>query len=295
MRPLPSSPFRFLLVGAGRVGTAVSALLRSAGHTVSGVASRSPASVARAVDVLDAPRMDLDPVEWPDADVVLIGAGDGAIASIANAAAGWVGPGRVVVHFAGAMGVEPLRRAVDAGAVGCALHPVQACPDVDTAITRLPGSAWGVTCSLPVAEEWASGIIRSDLGGDPRIVAEDHRALWHAASVVTSNGIAALLSSSEALLDEIGVATPVDVVGPLAAGTVANARQGGGGGPTLTGPVVRGEVATIRGHLHAVAQRAPSLLDTYVTATRLILAAATRSGRLEPETATRIEAVLDGG
>jgi predicted short-subunit dehydrogenase-like oxidoreductase (DUF2520 family) len=124
-------------------------------------------------------------------------------------------------------------------------------------------------------------------------VAEDHRAVWHAASVITSNGIAALLSSSEALLDEIGIASPVDVVGPLAAGTVANARQGGGGGPTLTGPVVRGEVATVRRHLEVVAQRAPSMLDGYVSVTRLILAAAIRSGRLPPDTATQIETVLE--
>jgi predicted short-subunit dehydrogenase-like oxidoreductase (DUF2520 family) len=117
--------------------------------------------------------------------------------------------------------------------------------------------------------------------------------VWHAASVITSNGIAALLSSSEALLGEIGVASPVDVVGPLAAGTVANARQGGGGGPTLTGPVVRGEVATVRRHLHAVARTAPSMVDAYVAVTRLILAAAVRSGRLPPDTATKIDTVLE--
>jgi predicted short-subunit dehydrogenase-like oxidoreductase (DUF2520 family) len=291
MGPLPTSPFRFLLVGAGRVGTAVSSLLGAAGHTISGVASRSPVSVARAVEVLGAPEMGPDPTGWPDAEVVLIGAGDGAIESIASRAASRLS-GRVVVHFAGALGVEPLRDALDAGGVGCALHPVQACPDVDTAISRLPGSAWGVTCSRPEAERWASDLITSDLDGDPRIVAEDHRPVWHAASVITSNGIAALLSSSEALLGEIGVATPVDVVGPLAAGTVANARQGGGGGQTLTGPVVRGEVATIRRHLQEIAQRAPSMLDAYVAVTRLILAAAIRSGRLPPDTATQIETVL---
>jgi predicted short-subunit dehydrogenase-like oxidoreductase (DUF2520 family) len=294
MTSLPSSPFRIVLVGAGRVGTAVASLLSSAGHTVSGVASRSRTSVARAVEVLGAPEMDLDPAGWPDAHVVLIGAGEGAIDDIAARAAPTLS-GRVVVHFAGAVGVEPLRAAIDAGAVGCALHPVQACPDVATAISRLPGSAWGVTCSRPEAERWGSDLIAGDLAGHPWIVAEDHRAVWHAASVVTSNGIAALLSGSEALLDEIGVAAPIEVVGPLAAGTVANARQGGGGGPTLTGPAVRGEVGTVSSHLDAIAERAPSLLEGYVSVTRLILAAATRAGRLPEETAARIETVLERG
>jgi predicted short-subunit dehydrogenase-like oxidoreductase (DUF2520 family) len=292
MGPLPSSPFRFLLVGAGRVGTAVAALLVAAGHAIRGVASRSPSSVARAVELLDAPEIGLEPADWPDAEVVLIGAGDEAIGRIARGAASRLS-GRIVVHFAGSLGVEPLLSAVDAGAVGCALHPVQAFPDVGTAIARLPGSAWGVTCSAPEAERWAADLIATDLQGEPRIVQEDHRPLWHAASVMTSNGIAALLSSSEALLDEIGVDTPIGVVGPLAAGTVANAREGGGGGPTLTGPVVRGEASTVRRHLRAIGHGAPSTLDGYVAVTRLILAAAVRSGRLQPEKVTEIETALE--
>jgi predicted short-subunit dehydrogenase-like oxidoreductase (DUF2520 family) len=130
------------------------------------------------------------------------------------------------------------------------------------------------------------------VGGIPVPVAEDDRALWHAAAVMTSNGIAALLATGEAILARIGVDDPEAVLGPLAAGAVANARSGGGGGATLTGPVVRGEVATLRKHLEALGSDAPELVPAYRLVARTILAAAASAGRLPADTAGEIEAVV---
>jgi predicted short-subunit dehydrogenase-like oxidoreductase (DUF2520 family) len=279
-----------VLVGAGRVGTAVAELLRRRGHVIAGVASRSQVSADRAATTLGADAFSLgNPV--PVCDLVLIGAGDDAIVEVAAGLGPAVGQGTVVWHFAGALGIGPLEAVLTAGGGVCACHPVQTCPDVATAMKRLPGSAWGVTCSSGLTE-WAADLIARDLGGVPVEVAEADRPLWHAAAVTTANGIAALLAGAEAILATIGVEQPQDVLGPLAAGAVANARDLGGGGVTLTGPIVRGEMATIERHLKALEERDSDLRELYALVAQVILAGARRSGRIDAATHARLKQVV---
>ncbi|MEA2516866.1 MAG: hypothetical protein QOG16_704 [Actinomycetota bacterium] len=282
MATAPNFPFTFALVGAGRVGTAVASLLLSAGNAPQAIASRSQLSAQRASSLLDAPVVDLD--DLPDVDVALIGAGDEAIRSIAKQLGS---KARVAIHFAGAYGLEPLQPVIESGAWACALHPVQACPDISTAIDRLPGSAWGVTCTWP-ARQWAHRLIAEQLNGTPIDVGEEARPIWHAAAVSTSNGIAALMAVGERLLASIGLAEPEQILGPLARGTVDNAIAGGGGAATLTGPAIRGDAATVARHLDAIRTSAPELLDAYALAARVILEA----GRIDPDTAASIRTLL---
>jgi predicted short-subunit dehydrogenase-like oxidoreductase (DUF2520 family) len=165
-------------------------------------------------------------------------------------------------------------------------------PSLDHALKRLRGSAWGVTCPDDL-RDWAHSLIRHDLGGEPFDVREDDRALWHAASVTTSNGIAALLSAGERILASIDVDEPDRVLGPLAAGTLANALDGGGGGATLTGPAVRGEAATLDRHLDALRERAPKLVRPYRLAVELVLDGAVAEGRIGADSAAEMRELLE--
>ena len=287
MASLPSAPFALTLVGAGRVGTAVAALLQQRGHRVVGVASRTEASAVRGATRLEAPVVSVGGL--PECGVILLGVPEHTLAGVTAELPG--ATNAVIVHLAGSVGIEPVRRSLP-DAVVCALHPVQACPDVDTAMRRLPGSAWGVTCSEG-ATAWAHRLIAEDLSGRPVDVGEEHRAVWHAAAVTTSNGISALMATGEALLSSIGISSPADVLGPISAGTVANAREVGGGAPALTGPVVRRETEVIRKHVAAVRERAPRLLDAYLHALRSIVASAAASGRIERSDAESLMTLLE--
>lgn len=250
-------------------------MLKRSGHEITGVSSRTSQSAARAADLLEARAFAL--YDLPPADVVLIGVPEPALSAVATSLAGR--RDAVAVHFAGSAGIAPLA-SLPAGIARCALHPVQACPDVVTAIQRLPGSAWGVTCS-DGSTSWATELIEDDLQGTAFEVAEEHRPLWHAAAVTTSNGIAALIATGEALLRSLGVDRPGDVLGPISAGTVANVRAAGGGAVALTGPVVRKEAAAIERHVAAVAGTAPDLLAPYVNALRMIVSSARSAGRID--------------
>ena len=85
------------------------------------------------------------------------------------------------------------------------------------------------------------------------------------------------------MLGVIGVSHPGEILGPLAAGTVANSVELGAASG-LTGPVARGDLATVQSHLDALSERAPHLVERYRNAARLILSAADDGGRLAPET-----------
>jgi len=276
----PDASISVVVVGAGRVATAVAELLRRRGHAIAGVSSRTESSADRAAALLRAGTFRLGDGAVPDADLFIVGTADAAIASVTERLAPSLRPGSVVVHLSGASGTAPLGAARARGALVAALHPVQACPDVATAIRRLPGSAWGVTCDDDV-RPWAKRLVEDHLAGSAVDVREPDRVLWHAASVMTSNGIAALLSAGESVLATAGVSAAHEVLAPLAAGTVANAREGGGGGATLTGPVVRGEGEVVRRHLDALRAVDEGLAKDYSAIAGLIVAAARRTGRLD--------------
>ena len=280
---------KIVLLGPGSVGTAVVRLLADAGHSVVGVGPPDRSSARRSGDLLGAPLVDVDSL--PAADLVLLGVPDRAIHELAAQLANTVRSGSIVCHFAGSLGIAPLHPLPE-GVGRAALHPVQACPDPVTAIARLPGSAWGVTCSDDLSG-WAFSLIERDLQGRPVEVAEEIRPLWHAASVITANGVAALLAAGEAMLAAAGIADPVGVLGPLAAGAVANAREGGGGGATLTGPVVRGDVDTLRAHLEAIVRIAPGLDSAYRAVSRSIIDSARRSRRIDAETERVMSGLVD--
>jgi predicted short-subunit dehydrogenase-like oxidoreductase (DUF2520 family) len=292
MPPPARSDLRIALIGAGRVGTAVSELLRRRGHSIVGVSSRRAESSERAAAFLETVVFD-HRTGLPPGDVFLLGVSDGAIPSVTSEIAPFLHDGAVVIHFAGAVGLAPLAAANAAGAGAAALHPLQSFPDVDTAIERLPGSAWGVTASDGL-ETWIHDLVTDELEGFPVTVSEAARPLWHAAAVTTSNGIAGLLSTAESMLASVGIPRPESVLGPLAAGTVANARQRGGA-EILTGPVVRAEGATIAAHLEALATAAPHLVEDYARVARIIVGSALRARRIGEEEAERMLGLLKKG
>ena len=280
----------FLLIGAGRVGTAVSVLLKESGAVIAGVSSRSNESSKKAARRLGAEPFDYR-TELPEADLLLLGAGEDGIVEIASTVGNRATPGTTACHFAGAFGTGPLEALRSRGVSTLALHPVQACPDVDSAVLRLPGSVWGVTCADKDLA-WATDFV-ARVQGRPVRVAENDRPVWHAAAVTVSNGMAALMAVGEAMLASIGIDDPATVLGPLASGTVDNAREGGGGGATLTGPVVRNETEALLRHVEALRRVDEGLADDYLAVASSIVRAAVRAGRLEKEAAALMLAALE--
>jgi predicted short-subunit dehydrogenase-like oxidoreductase (DUF2520 family) len=275
------------VVGAGRVGSALGAAIARAGHDVVAVSAVSAESLARAERML--PGVAVRPVDETvsTADFVLLAVPDDVLRPLVAGLAetGVWRPGQLVAHTSGAQGIGVLDAAAARGVLALALHPVMTFTGRPEDLDRLDGATWGVTALdelRPVAES-----LVLEMGGEPVWVPESARPLYHASLTVASNHLVTLVNDSMTLLDGAGVAEPARLVAPLLSAALDNVLRLGDA--ALTGPVSRGDVATVTAHVQTLARRAPDVLPSYLAMARRTAERAHASGRLS---AAQTDAVL---
>jgi predicted short-subunit dehydrogenase-like oxidoreductase (DUF2520 family) len=279
------------VIGAGRLGTAVASALGAAGHRVVGVSGRD-ATAERAERHLPGVPV-VDPAAAAGAaEVVVVSTPDDAIRSTvgALAAAAALRPAAWVVHLSGALRLDVLDAALEAGARRLAIHPLQTFPDVGSALRRLPGSAIAVTADDADGDAMGRQLAR-DLGGEPFRLPDERRPLYHAAAVFASNHLVTSSAIAKGLFAAAGVPDPAAAVAPLQRASLENVERMGAE-RALTGPVVRGDAGTLRLNLEALKQEAPELIAAYVAMARVALDVADRAGRLPSGARAAVEDVL---
>jgi predicted short-subunit dehydrogenase-like oxidoreductase (DUF2520 family) len=214
-------PRRVRIVGPGRAGTSLALALTNAGWDVAPMLGRAD-DVSRAAEGVD---------------LLVLATPDDEIRDVARAV------GRaddtVIAHLAGARGLEALaphsRRA--------AIHPLVSLPTPELGARRLIGG-WFAVAGDPIADE----VVRA-LRGRSFTLDDAHRATYHAAAVIASNHLVALLGQVERLAESVGV--PFAAYLDLANDTLANVAELGPAA-SITGPAARGDEATLRRHLRAL-------------------------------------------
>jgi predicted short-subunit dehydrogenase-like oxidoreductase (DUF2520 family) len=273
------------------VGSALGAALARAGHEVVAASGVSTESLRRAERMLPGV-----PIMAPDdtvaaADFVLLAVPDDVLRPLVSGLADtdtWR-PGQLVAHTSGAQGIGVLDPAAARGVLALALHPVMTFTGRAEDLDRLEGATFGVTALdelRPVAES-----LVVEMGGEPVWVPERARPLYHASLTIASNHLVTLVNDSLALLDGAGVAEPARLVAPLLSASLDNVLRLGDA--ALTGPVSRGDVATVSTHVRTLAHDAPDVLPSYLAMARRTAERAQAAGRLTAAQATAVLAVLD--
>ena len=205
------------VIGAGRVGSAVSARLAE-----------------RGIDSRD------------DADVVLLCVPDTAISDTVR----WLSPATAqwVAHTSGA---TPLS-ALDPHERRFGLHPLQSFTRA-RGPEQLDGAYAAVTAETDEARHVGFDLARL-LGLEPFSLAEGDRALYHAGAAIASNYLVTLHRAAAGIFAE--VSAPVEALRPLMQGVIDNNFE-------LTGPIARGDWATVDRHLQAIRERRPALEPLY--------------------------------
>jgi predicted short-subunit dehydrogenase-like oxidoreductase (DUF2520 family) len=228
------------IVGAGRLGTALAAALRAAGHGVLGPLGRE--------------------AQTGDAGVVLLCVPDGEIAAAAAA----VRSGPLVGHCSGATGLDVL-----APHEAFSLHPLMtvAAGAPPTMFANAGCAIDGTTPrALATAEQLATSI-----GMRTTHVAEEDRAAYHAAASIASNFLVTLEGAAERLAATAGVDR--ELLAPLVRAAVEN-WAAHGAERALTGPIARRDAGTVARQRTAVEERTPDLLplfDALVDATKALV------------------------
>jgi predicted short-subunit dehydrogenase-like oxidoreductase (DUF2520 family) len=282
---------RIGVVGAGRVGAVLAAALRAAGHEIVAVAGESRASRTRIETLLPGVHVDKPTAVARACDLLLLTVPDDMLSNVVTmlSASGAIRPGQDVVHTSGRHGLSVLAPATDRGARVLAMHPAMTFTGTDVDLDRLPGCVFGVTAN-PDTASLAERLVH-DLGGSIVRVPEDRRTLYHAGLAHGANHLVTLVAQSMDLLRASGAEDPAATLRPLLAAALENALSYGDA--ALTGPIVRGDVETVRAHLRDIAAASPATLDSYVAMARATANRAVADGRLLPIRAAKLVGVLN--
>ena len=300
------SPPRLFVAGAGAVGAALAAALHRQGWPLAEVACRTEARSRQRLERILAGRpaagaaaLDFATLCAPGREagrgpaLLVVSVPDRALPEAAAALARRAWPaGSVALHTSGAVEVEALAPLRASGLAIGGLHPLKSFVDLERDAAGLGGiilAIEGDPPALALAERVAEA-----LDARPHRLAPGARAAWHAAASHACNHLVALTDQALDLLVAAGLERGAARAAllPLQRGTLDNLAALAPA-DALTGPIVRGELAVVRGHLAALAAAPPDVAAAYRALGRRAVALARARG-LDADVAAALLAALEG-
>ena len=277
-------------IGAGPVGTTFGVRLSEQGYPVIGVADISLEATKRFADRVPGCRVFGKNQDLVDAaDMVFITTADDFIAAVSSELK-WR-KGQTVVHCSGASTVQSLESARQQGACVGSIHPCQTFAGIEQAIANLPGSTFAIEAEEPVKTTLTE--MARALKGDIVYLTSEDKVLYHAAAAIACNYFTTIVKLATDLWRNFGKtsADGIKAYMPLLRGTLTNIETVGFP-RCLTGPIARGDVATIRRHLAALEKYAPEMLPLYKELGCFTVPIAQDKGTLPPDKAEELKTLL---
>ncbi|MGE5110205.1 MAG: Rossmann-like and DUF2520 domain-containing protein [Acidobacteriaceae bacterium] len=264
---------RVALVGSGSLAHALAELLPRAGYVVQEIVVRTIAKAALKLGrKAGAPVVSFADANW-SAEIVWLAISDGAIREVAKAIAvrsDW--QRKVVLHSSGALSSQELAVLRKKGASVASLHPMMTFVRGETPDMR--GIAW--TIEGDEKAQRAARKIVSALGGRALRIRPEHKPLYHAFGAFLSPLLVVHLVTASEVAKCAGIRRQdfEAIMKPIVSRTLenlfANIGEPHGAGGAFSGPLVRGDVETIRRHLRSL-RRVPTARKLYIELVRSAL------------------------
>jgi predicted short-subunit dehydrogenase-like oxidoreductase (DUF2520 family) len=239
------------VIGLGNWGSSLAAALDAAGLLLERVHARRHSSRAKL-----------------DAQVLWLCVPDSAIATTAEWLVAQRGDlsGQVVVHSSGALDRSAVARAKRAGARTGSVHPMMSFPT--RRVVALRETCFGVEARDNETRKQLFTLVRR-LGGRPFAIDGNGKAMYHVAAMFGSPLLVATLAAGVRAMHAAGIEEEqaLALLGPMAARTVANVQKQGLE-RSFSGPLARGDAATVKLHRKALAGH-PLMAQTYISLARL--------------------------
>lgn len=267
------SEIKFSLIGSGKVGTALAYLLAKENFTLITVIDKSISALEQAQGFLRGDicfTHDLFKLT-SDLDFIILGVSDDQIKEVVRSLEqqNLLHSGQTLIHLSGAHPSDHgnLREIPEVGRLS--MHPLQSVADVEAGIISLQDSVWSIEGNeqgLKLGEE-----ILTKLQVKWMKINQEQKPIYHAAACLVSNYLVTLTQLGVEMLQKLGFPTDLaqSAIIPLIQGTVdnlkTNALNAGAPKHVLTGPIARGDIATVRKHVKAIAEIDNDLEKIYLT------------------------------
>jgi len=252
----------FSIIGAGKVGVSLGLALVSKGLRLKYISDCNPDAARQAKKIIKTGKMTQDNrLATQAAEISFICVPDGLIRKVVRELSELDLDGHYIFHTSGAVTSRVLRPLSRQGAVVASFHPVQTfattCPDPDIfrgIFFSLEGDEKAIELGQSLAEKLQSGVILISLANKP---------LYHLACSMASNFMVVLLAEVKDLFELLGLDEKacLEVIYPLVSRTLLNVRELGCE-QSLTGPILRGDLKTVKEHLKALSSQ-PELEKLY--------------------------------
>jgi len=250
---MPKSKPSLTIIGVGRLGTAMAIALSSVGYPIQSLVSRRRARLKQAARLLDdkVPLLALEELRQVG-QLVLITTPDDQLSSVTNQLCTLgVNKRRVALHTSGALSSKILSPLANRGWRVGSIHPLVSVSEPKAGATALISAFWCLEGDRHAVQQARS--IVQDLRGHSFSIESSAKPLYHAAAVMSSGNIVALIDTALDMLERSGLKRDAahDVLIPLLQSTVANLSTSSPA-KALTGTFSRGDVATVQRHLKAL-------------------------------------------
>ena len=267
------------IIGHGKVGQSLTQLLSSLGYKVDNI-GRDRAKQITAV---------------ANADITLICVDDGSIQGACEALAASFKVGSVVGHCSGSLDSSILKSAQRRGCSVASCHPLNTFPDIELSLQRFASTDHG---SYMYSEGDADALsvlldIFEHAGFNNTCIEREAKPLYHAACVFACNYLTSLVDMSLETASDAGLNKQSFWMSlqPLIQSTLENITANGTVG-ALSGPIARGDHATVERHMLALGQRSESLTSSYADLGLTALEIAIKKGELSNGDIARLKLAL---
>lgn len=282
--------FRLGFVGAGSLGTTLAVALSRCGYRVVAISSRRDSSAGYLARKIPGCAAYETPQRVADVtDAVFLTTPDDAIEQMA-ATIRWR-PKQAVIHCSGASSLEILKDAsIQKASIG-SIHPMQTFPHGIFQRHAFRGIFFAIEASIPLLDTLEA--MARALGGRPVVLHSSHKALYHASGMMACGFLLALLQQASLIWNALGISQEEGLAAllPIARTTLKLANPKGLG-HTLSGPLARGDLGTIRLHLDSLHKYAPEVLPIYCAMAISTLPLAQEKGHAHPSQLQAIRLML---
>lgn len=292
-----TAALRMNIIGSGKLGRTLARLFNDAGLvSIGGIYNRNTESSQSALEFIGTGCVinHIEQLSSQPARLWMIATPDDVIRHCAEQLAelsniNW--QKTIIFHTSGLKTSAELAALKKLGGIVASAHPAHSFASPVRSLSTFESTVCTLEGDTPAIES-INALFRA-IGGQTTTIKTETKPLYHAATVMASNYLIALLNASETLLEKAGIeaALACAILSPLMRQSLENGLNDGPAN-ALTGPIARGDINTLQAHLKAIEKSAPDLERIYATMGRQTLALTRQQNVLKENELSAIEKLL---